>query len=127
MSRKFESIDLMKLYSQGHFKTWNRMLATHLRNKDINGLSKVRYQIQGGMDDLAKKHLNTDEINVWYCRLIKSLEKTAKDILKMKYPLPGDNPLLSKRNQDTKEAAKELAFKRKRDQEFMKFIRDGSY
>lgn len=121
--RKVESIDLMKLYSQGSHKGWNEYLNKCYNDRNINSLAKMRYSVQAGMDDLVKKKLNTDEINNWFCRIIKSLEITAKRIIKAKYPLNIDNPLLAK---DSK-YFHEIKIKKKRDQELAKFMHESSY
>lgn len=121
--RKHESIDLMKLYSQGSANGWNEFLTHCFNKKDINALARMRYSIQAGMDDVAKKKLNTDDINSWFCRIIKSIEITAKRIIKVKHPLPGDNPLIAKKLEyiDAK------IIKKKRDQELAKFMASSSY
>lgn len=121
--RKYQPIDLMKLYSQGSSNGWNEFLTTCYNKRDINSLGKMRYSVQAGMDDLAKKKLNTDEINSWFCRLIKSIEITAKRIIKIKHPLPGDNPLIAK----NKEFAPMKIIKQRRDQELAKFMVASSY
>jgi hypothetical protein len=122
MSRKFEAINLMALYAKGSHNGWNEFLNECLANHDINRLAKVKYQIQAGMDDLAKGKLNTSEIDVWFVRLCKSIEDTAKKIIRQRHPLPGDNPLLKKEIQQA-----QLDVKRKRDYELAKFLRDSSY
>lgn len=120
--RKHEAIDLMKLYSLGSNNGWNKILTECLNNLDINRLAKIRYQIQAGMDDLVKKKLNTAEVNVWFCRLTKSLEITAKRIIKIKKPMLVDQPLLSKiASSDLKET------KKTRDKELMNFLKSSSY
>lgn len=121
--RKVESVDLMKLYSQGSSNGWNDFLNACYKSQNINALGKMRYAVQAGMDDLVKKKLNTDDINVWFCRLIKSIEITAKRIIKYKNPLPGDNPLIAKNI----EFVDQRKIKQKRDQELAKFLHESSY
>ncbi|HLP81124.1 MAG TPA: hypothetical protein VK141_03900 [Nitrosomonas sp.] len=121
--RKYQAIDLMKLYSQGSTNGWNEFLTDCYKKRDINRLGKMRYSVQAGMDDLAKKKLNTDEINAWFCRIIKSIELTAKRIIKIKHPLPGDNPLIAKKL----EYVDAKIIKQKRDQELAKFMAASSY
>ena len=118
--RKHDAIDLMKLYSLGSANGWNKILTECLINRDINRLTIIRYQIQAGMDDLTKLKLNTPEVVFWYCRLLSSLEKLARKILKIKHPMPGDTNSFSK-DLDALEA------KRKRDQEFNKFLAESAY
>lgn len=121
MKRKHDSIDLMKLYSLGSSNGWNQMLSVCLRNLDINKLMQVKYGIESGMDDLVKKKLNTDDVNVWYLRLVKSIENTAKQIIKIRNPLPHDNPLIAKDHSKTKD------IKTKRDKELYDFIKKSSF
>lgn len=122
MSRKYEPIDLMKLYSKGSNNGWNEMLTDCTLKGDINKLAKIKYQIAVGMTDLAKGKLNTPEIDVWFVRLIRSLELTAKRIIKAKHPLPGDNPLIALK---IRESVHDI--KKKRDGELAKFMRDSSF
>jgi len=121
--RKYQSIDLMKLYSQGSTNGWNEFLTNCYKKRNINALAKMRYSVQAGMDDLAKKKLNTDDLNAWFCRVIKSIEITAKRIIKAKHPLPGDNPLIAKKL----EYVDQKIIKQKRDQELAKFMAASSY
>ena len=122
MSRKFEAINLMKLYAQGSTNGWNDFLRECSVSQDINRLAKVKYQIQAGMDDLAKAKLNTPDIDVWFLRLVRSIEIEAKRIIKMRHPMPGDNPLIAKKFEKS-----HLDVKRSRDRELAKFLKDSSY
>lgn len=89
---------------------------------DINRLARVRYQIQAGMDDLAKRKLNSEEIIVWYLRLMRSLEITAKRIYKRKVPMPGDYHIVGNVISLDAQTAKKL-----RDEMFNKFLHDSAY
>lgn len=122
MSRKYDAIDLMKLYSQGSNNGWNEFLTECYGKSDINKLAKVKYQIAVGMTDLANGKLNTPDIDVWFVRLNRSLELTAKRIIKFRNPLPGDNPLIAMK---TRESVHDI--KKKRDGELAKFMRDSSF
>ncbi len=121
-TRKYDAIDLMKLWALGSTNGWNDMLKKAHLDHNINLLGRLRYQIQAGMDDLAKKKAVTDELSVFYCRLLRSLEKTAKKIIVEKNPMPGDDPLAAK-----KWGPEWLAAKRKRDTELALFMRQSSY
>lgn len=118
-----DSIDLMKLYSKGSTNGWNEFLSRCYDNSNINALAQVRRGIQMGMNDLVKKKLATDDINVWFCRLNKSIEITAKKIIKKRLPLPGDNPLIA----NQLEYVNQKIIKTKRDQELAKFLAISSY
>lgn len=125
--RKYEPIDLLKLYTKGSNNGWNEFLSDCYDRQDINKLAKVRYQICAGMDDLAKLKLNDDKMNVWFVRLMKSLEITAKKILRTKYPMPGDSLIAANDFSDSVTKAKMLAAKRKRDQELKLFFEKSAY
>ena len=120
--RKYEAIDLAKLYALGSTNGWNEVLNDRFAKRDIDGLAKLRYQIAAGMDDLAKKKLNTEEMNIWFIRLNRSIELTAKKILRAKYPLPEDNPLdFANRTASTGD------LKKKRDDELARFFKKSAY
>lgn len=122
MSRKFEAIDLMKLYTHGSYKGWNEELTNLFAKRDINGLMKLRYRICAGMDDVAKAHLNDDRMNAWFARLIRSIEQTAKKIIAVKHPMPGDQKAAAEF-----QTARYLEAKRKRDLEFREFMKKSAY
>lgn len=112
----------MKLKALGSANGWNQVLTTHLEQGNIDGLARLRYQIAAGMDDLAKRKMNTDEMNVWFIRLNKSIEDTAKKIIRKKHPMPEDNPLASSHyTHATGEA------KKKRDHELAMFFKRSAY
>lgn len=116
-----EAIDIMKLYSLGSTNGWNEFLTKSLKNENITALTTVMRGLQVGMADLEKKNLNDERINVFYCRLIGSIEKTLRQILKKKYPSACDNALIAKDHKILLDA------KRDRDREFEKFLRKKSY
>jgi hypothetical protein len=121
MSRKFDGIDLMKLHALGSLGGWNKLLTEFDNNADLAGLAKTRYRIQVGMDDLVKAKLNTEQMNLFFIRLNRSLEETAKKIIRRKYPLPDDNPLSLDATADSSNA------KKKRDEELQKFLKQSAY
>lgn len=122
MSRKYSGIDLIKLYSLGSNNGWNAFLTKCFDEKNINALAKLKYQISVGMTDLASSKLNTPALDVWFVRLVRSLEITAKKIIKVKHPMVGDNPLLSMK---IRESVHDV--KKKRDQALAKFLKDSSF
>lgn len=126
--KKHDGIDLMKLYTLGSANGWNEFLHKCYKNKNIDDLAKVKYQISVGMDNLAKQKLNTNDINNWFARCIRSLEITAKKIIKLKYPNPLDTMIstdLSKLSVFEKE--KITKNKRQRDEALKEFFRKSSY
>jgi hypothetical protein len=128
MSRKQEGIDIMKLMTFGSHKGWNEFLDKCYKNNNINELARVKYQISVGMTDLAKTNLNTEEINVQFVRWVRSLEITARKIIKKMYPMPTDSisrdelALIS--NDDKTKIQKA---KRARDAALAEFLRKSSF
>ena len=136
--RKFDSINLVKLYAEGR-QRWNHKLERALKYHDVEWIKQTIYGLQCGMDDLIKNKIeysilieslrkdkklkNEDEQTpeVWFLRLQKSLENTAKQIFRTKYPNPCDKPLMAA------EYSHFLEEKRKRDQEFEGFLRKVSF
>lgn len=120
--RKFEALNLMKLYSLGSANGWNQELTKLYKAHDINGLARLRYQLAAGMDDLAKKKLNTEDMCVWFLRLNRSIENTAKKIIREKHPLPEDNPLAHESY-----SLDSAAQKKKRDHDLTLFLKNSAY
>lgn len=112
----------MKLKALGSANGWNEFLDDCVLKLDIERLAKVRYQIAAGMDDLAKKKMNTEEMNLFFIRLNRSLENTARQIVRKRVPLPQDDPLEAKNWSN-----KYLEAKRKRDQELTAFLKRSAY
>lgn len=147
MGRKWPEIDIIKLYSgtfpgfeddyilnlntanidasrsmkllRSHDK-WNNWLTECLNKKDLDELMKVRYGLQVGMDSLVKKKLNTNLVNETFLRWISSIDKTARQIIKLKNPMPHDIAGAEKN-------LKALEAKRSRDLEFEKFLMRSSF
>ena len=120
-----ESIDLFKLYAQGSHVGWNEFLTDCLNKQDINRLCKMMRAIQHGADDLAKKKLNDEKMNLFYIRLLKSIEMTVRKIIRIKHPNPRDNPMF--KNNPALAEAKWIEVKCKRDQELEMMLRKASY
>jgi hypothetical protein len=124
-TRKYNSIDIMKLWTLGSANGWNKKLEQLAMSNSINECARIRYQLQAGMDDLVKQKLNTEEMNIFYLRLMKSIENTARTIVRRLHPLPHDIPQL---HGDTiLKPAKALEIKRKRDSEMEKFFNQSSF
>lgn len=119
--RKHESIDLLKLYAKADNEAWNTMLDTLVKNRDINKIGEIRYSLQAGMDDLVKKKLDDEKIVLWFIRLNRSLENTARIILKKLKPNPHD---LAKSLDHGKDLLDE---KRMRDAELREFLRKTAF
>jgi hypothetical protein len=121
--RKWPAIDIMRLYERGSTDAWNKFLQIIQDRQDVEGLKKTLYGIQAGMADAVKAGLVTDEINLWFVRMQRSLEMTAKRIFRKKYPHPLDNPL----NAGDADALAIKSVKQARDQEFERFLREASF
>lgn len=119
--RKFEAIDLMDLYSKANSQTWNTFLTQCLKRHDIPKLVRVRYGLQAGMADLAKKKLNSEKMIQFFIRLDRSIEKTIKSIAREKNPNPCDDPLLAPHHLELKDQ------KNARDHELELFLRRSGY
>jgi hypothetical protein len=102
MSRKLDGIDILKLQSDGNHKEWNFFLTQCLKNLDIEKLAVTRKRLQIGMDKCAKDKTNSDEVIKFFIRLQNSIEKTMKEILRIKRPNPCDDPLKAMDHLDAK-------------------------
>lgn len=122
MSKDYLRIDLLILHRDMNTGKWNNFLSKCKDHENVEALKKVLVGIQMGMDHLAKNKMNTPEICVWYSRLHRSLEITAKKIFRKKYPMPGDNAL----DKEYKNP-KWLEAKRQRDQAFREFMTKASW
>lgn len=119
-------IDLMKLYAQGSHVGWNTMLNQCYLNRDTDRLARLRRELQIGMNQAVKRKETTDQLNQWFLRLQRSIEQTAKKIIREKNPSPLDNSLLAK-DAEFGSHTKWKALKKKRDDEFELWLRKSSY
>lgn len=88
-------VDLLRLYAETDAVRWNEFLTNCKRRLDLRTLETFLYGVQLGMDDLAKKKLNTEKVNLWFIRLQRSIENTIREIIKIKMPNPCDQPLIA--------------------------------
>ena len=121
-TRKYPPIDVLKLYSQLDAALWNEFLTRALQRRDVEGLKQALYGIQAGMAEVAAKNLNSEKVNLFFIRLQRSIEITAKKLFREKYPSPLDDSLLVHEY-----SATHLDAKRKRDHAFEKFLREASF
>jgi hypothetical protein len=108
------------LYAYGNVQRWNSFLDKCLVNLDLQRIVEVRYGIQAGMTDTPDS-TRTDKVCKLFLRMQKSLEDTARRIIRKKHPLPNDNPNIAQNFSELRET------KRKRDIEFEKFMRESSF
>lgn len=123
-TRKYDSLDLIKLYSLGSNNGWIKYLDECVKSLNINSLARMRYSLQASMTDLVNKKLNDDRMNVFYVRLLKSVENTAKQIVRIKHPLPHDT-VIKGDGKDRPLSA--LEAKRRRDKELEYFFNKSSF
>lgn len=126
-TRKYEEIDLMKLYASGSHVGWNQYLSECYDNNNINSLARMRYALQSGMDKLAKLKLNDEKMSVFYIRLLKSVEITAKKIIKKINPSIFDAPTLHGIKTKKQKPLSALDAKRKRDKDLELFLTNSSF
>lgn len=100
---------------------WNQWLTHCLQYGDMAQLMDVRYRLQVGMAKCAKEKLNTPNLNIFFTRLVRSIDNTAKKVIQKRQKTSND---LTDKKQHT---AKGLEEKRQRDQEFEKYLKKISY
>ncbi len=113
-----DRIDLLRLYASSDNTQWNEFLTNCKRRGDISKLMQILRACQEGMAHLAKQKLNDEKLNVWFARLVRSIEKTMTSIVREKAPNPFDVGIGS---------AEMKHQKKKRDQELRNFIKKNSY
>lgn len=96
MKTGVDGVDLMKLYAKGSHNGWNEFLTECLNKQQVNRLGRMRRALQIGMDDLVKKKISTTDIEIWFLRLQKSIEKTVRAIIRTRHPNPFDNAKTAK-------------------------------
>lgn len=121
-SRKHEAIDLLVLYTLHKDEVWYGFLNDCLVKRDFRRLLATQYALGVGMDNLAKKKLNTEEMISFYFELLNSLEATMRKIHKELRKNPCDNPLNTKEHSVL--ATEE---KRKSDIEFENILRKNRF
>ena len=121
VGRKWPSVDIINLYTNSNSSHWNMFLNNCLKHRDVVSLKKTLYGIQAGMADAQKKGMGSDKINMFFIRLQRSIEVTAKKIYRLKYPNPLDAP------GNIGKYSSHLGAKRKRDHEFELFLRESSF
>lgn len=125
---KFDSIDVMKLYTFGSSNGWNEFLSHCYETNNINKLAKVKRELSIGMDNLAKQQLNSDDINTQFVRWVRSLEITAKKIIKKMHPMPTDTTSKLQLDKiDSVDREKIQKAKRERDRALQDFLRKSSF
>ena len=97
---------------------WNNWLTKCERNNNINELVDARRRLQMGMDDAVKKRMSSEFLSEMFIRWTGSIERTARRIIKKKYPMP---PKTDRNFGEWHKAKKD------RQVEFEKFLLKSSY
>lgn len=126
-TRRYDAVDIMKLWTLGSANGWNEFLTKSYETNNINALAKMRYSLQAGMDDLVKLKMNDEKMSVFYMRLLKSVEITAKKIIKKINPSIFDAPTLHGIKVKKEMPLSALEAKRKRDKDLELFFTNSSY
>lgn len=113
-----DRIDLLRLYTSSDHRQWNDFLTNCKRRGDIPKLMQILRGCQEGMSHLAKDKLNDEKLNIWFARLVRSIEKTMTAIVRAKNPNPLDIGIMAP---GMKQA------KANRDLELKKFIKKHSF
>ncbi len=79
-------IDLIKLYTEGTTEKWNAFLTDCLEKNQIERLVQTRKGLQIGAKTLANNKMNSPKMNEFFIRLNRSIEITAKKIIKKLHP-----------------------------------------
>ena len=125
---KVLEIDIIKLLTSGDHLKWNAWLTRCLNYQDVESLIKTYNGLQINMAKLSKQKLNSDKVNLLFIRLTRSIENTLKQILRKKYPSPLDNSQAARSGEfNISELSKHKQIKRKRDEEFERYLRKNSY
>lgn len=124
MSYKYPAIDILKIMAKSEREEWNAWLRKRYELKDLEGLIAWRYGMNLGMAVCRKRGVVTDNpgdawsqeiVNLWI-RMTRSIEITAKRVIKERFPMPG-----AKENPD-----RFREVKKKRDLEIHRFMRESS-
>lgn len=128
MRRKYESIDVVKMYSTLTVDVWRHVLTKCLENGDINRLIALRYGLQSGLSDAVKSGFKNEKLDLWVMKRIKNLETCAKAIIKQKFPMPGDQ-IVSKTHKGKRVdyIMDAVEAKRKRDRELQNFLMRSNF
>lgn len=130
MSRKWPTIDIVKLFYLGDQVNWQATIQKYIKNNDLEAIKKTRYGIQAGMEDARKQKLNTPVLINWFAQIQRDLDVATKLILKKLYPSPLDEPLKAvefRKNNPKDLVDKVRKEKQERDDKIERYIRENSF
>lgn len=119
--RKYPAIDILAFYANNDNKKWNKFLYYCLKKRDVKKLTQMLYGFEAGMDDLAKKNLNTGKIVSFFHRIQRSIELTIKEIWREEF----QNPLYDPSNSHLKD--KFIDDKREKDHNLELFLKKNRF
>ena len=106
---------------------WEEFLMKCRNENDLEKLKKTLYGIQAGMDLLVRQHLSGQKINEIFASMTRSIETTAKKILRKKYPSLLDEGMVNANDISQQKLESDHANKRKRDLEFQRFLKEARF
>lgn len=101
MARKWPSVSILGIYTKSNNHEWNNWLTACVKRDDFNTLLKTYYGLQVDMDDLTKRKMNFDKVNLLFIRLTRSIEKTMKKMWRIRF-YNINMPIEEKRKLDAK-------------------------
>ena len=123
MKRKYQPLDVVKMFSTLQSKHWRKVLITAVKANNVGKLTAWRYGMQLGLAEANNRNISSETINIWAIQRIRDLEKAMKVICRKKYPNPFDDPKVDPLGY----IHKVKLVKRQRDREFEDFLRKSSY
>jgi len=106
-------------------KVFQTFLNKCYKQRDLDQLISYRYGLQRGMAALSKKKLNTDEIDIFFATILKSIEQYMKALWRKRNPMPHHNPQLVKSGEWC--TAKWKTAKKAQDYQFELFLKKVGY
>ncbi len=101
---------------------WRSCLQKAVKSNNIDKLVAWRYGLQAGLTDAASKGISSPQLDLWVIKRCRDLEKCAKFILKKQF-----NPMDDPKADRIGYVAKARAAKKRRDQEFERFLQKSSF
>lgn len=124
MARKFDPLNVAKMYATMKQEVWRGMLQNAIVKQNTNQLTAWRYGLQAGLADLAKKNANSDKLDLWVIGRVREVEKAMRIVLRHRHPSPLDDPKADKTKIDM---VKAHSAKKRRDKEFELFLMKSNF
>lgn len=129
MKRKYPTLDVLRIMQEWDSDIWKAFLNKAYEERDLEVLKKTLYGLQSGMDMASQKMELPDKVVQIFLKLTRSIEQTAKKILRKKHPsrFHVQDPKTALMTSSPEDIRKEMEEKRKRDVEFTNFLRDARF